>query len=137
MTIFEECDPAFLHDLVLKTQTYIFTPGVMVVRKGEIAREMFIIADGHLDVIGNKGKMIARLSTGNFFGEIGILNLDGGINRYVSNIVIIQCPSHLHAAAVITPLGRVKYSIYLISPSTCRLLFILCLCCNSLAFFDI
>ena len=125
MTIFEECEPEILHDLVLKMQTYIFTPGDMVVRKGEIAREMLIIADGHLDVIGNKGKMIARLSTGNFFGEIGILNLDGGINRCVSDIVIIRCPTHLHAkptcslsfdaiaSAVITPLSRVKYSIYL------------------------
>lgn len=71
-------------------QTYIFTPGDMVVRKGEIAREMFIIADGHLDVIGSKGKMIARISTGNFFGEIGILNLDGGINRYVLYMSVIR-----------------------------------------------
>ena len=62
-------------------------------RKGEIAREMFIIADGHLDVIGNKGKMIARLSTGNFFGEIGILNLDGGINRFV---IIYGFRFHFH-----------------------------------------
>lgn len=53
----------------------------MVVRKGEIAREMFIIADGLLEVIGGKGKIIAKLSTGNFFGEIGILNLESGINR--------------------------------------------------------
>jgi len=81
VTIFEECEPEFLHDLVLKMQTYIFTPGDLVVRKGEIAREMFIIADGHLDVMSHDGRIIASLSTGNFFGEIGILNLDGGINR--------------------------------------------------------
>lgn len=81
MSMFDDCEPEFLHDLVLKMQTYIFTPGDMVVRKGEIAREMFIIADGHLEVIGDKSKIIARLATGNFFGEIGILNLDGGINR--------------------------------------------------------
>lgn len=81
MSIFEECEPEFLHDLVLKMQTYIFTPGDMVVRTGEIAREMFIIADGHVEVTGQKGNIIARLESGNFFGEIGILNMDGGINR--------------------------------------------------------
>lgn len=29
----------------------IFTPGDMICRKGEVAREMFIIADGILEVI--------------------------------------------------------------------------------------
>lgn len=100
MSIFEDCEPEFLHDLVLKMQTYIFTPGDMVVRKGEIAREMFIIADGHLDVIGDKGKMIARLSTGNFFGEIGILNLDGGINRYTHIYLSYELIAYLISATI-------------------------------------
>jgi len=52
VTIFQECQPEFLHDLVLKMRAYIFTPGDMICRKGEIAREMFIIADGVLEVLG-------------------------------------------------------------------------------------
>jgi len=51
VTIFQECEPEFLHDLVLKMRTYIFTPGDLICRKGEVAREMFIIADGLLEVI--------------------------------------------------------------------------------------
>ena len=51
MTIFQECQPEFLHDLVLKMKAYIFTPGDLICRKGEVAREMFIIADGILEVI--------------------------------------------------------------------------------------
>ena len=51
MTIFQECEPEFLHDLVLKMRAYIFTPGDLICRKGEVAREMFIIADGLLEVI--------------------------------------------------------------------------------------
>ena len=51
MTIFHECEPEFLHDLVLKMRAYIFTPGDLICRKGEVAREMFIIADGLLEVI--------------------------------------------------------------------------------------
>lgn len=52
VTIFHECQPEFLHDLVLKMRAYIFTPGDLICRKGEVAREMFIIADGVLEVIG-------------------------------------------------------------------------------------
>jgi len=45
------CEPEFLHDLVLKMRTFIYTPDDLVCRKGEVAREMFIIADGLLEVI--------------------------------------------------------------------------------------
>ena len=66
---FRSVSPEFLHDLVLKMRAYIFTPGDLICRKGEssckpraafehlfddyasrnkgeVAREMFIIADG-------------------------------------------------------------------------------------------
>ncbi|KAF7255474.1 hypothetical protein EG68_07628 [Paragonimus skrjabini miyazakii] len=52
VTIFKECRPEFLHDLVLKMRPHIFTPGDYICRKGEIARELFIIADGVLEVVG-------------------------------------------------------------------------------------
>ncbi|GBN34348.1 hypothetical protein AVEN_236839-1 [Araneus ventricosus] len=51
LDIFVKCQPEFLHDLVLKMRAYIFTPGDLICRKGEVAREMFIIADGILEVI--------------------------------------------------------------------------------------
>ena len=51
VAIFQECQPEFLHDLVLKMRASIFTPGDVICRKGEVAREMFIIADGVLEVI--------------------------------------------------------------------------------------
>ena len=51
VSIFQECQPEFLHDLVLKMRASIFTPGDMICRRGEVAREMFIIADGVLEVI--------------------------------------------------------------------------------------
>ncbi|CAG0923417.1 unnamed protein product, partial [Notodromas monacha] len=77
VTIFQECQPEFLHDLVLKMKAYIFTPGDLICRKGEVAREMFIIADGILEVISETGKVLTTMKAGDFFGEIGILNLDG------------------------------------------------------------
>ncbi|KAG1683099.1 Cyclic nucleotide-gated cation channel alpha-3 [Nymphon striatum] len=77
VSIFKECQPEFLHDLVLKMKAYIFTPGDLICRKGEVAREMFIIADGILEVISDTGKVLTQMKAGDFFGEIGILNLDG------------------------------------------------------------
>ena len=52
VTIFHECEPEFLHDLVLKMKAFIYTPGDLICRKGEVAREMFIIADGLIEVVG-------------------------------------------------------------------------------------
>nr|CAD7425427.1 unnamed protein product [Timema monikensis] len=77
VTIFQECQPEFLHDLVLKMKAYIFTPGDLICRKGEVAREMFIIADGILEVMSETGRVLTTMKAGDFFGEIGILNLDG------------------------------------------------------------
>lgn len=88
VTIFQECQPEFLHDLVLKMKAYIFTPGDSICRKGEVAREMFIIADGILEVLSETGKVLTIMKAGDFFGEIGILNLDG-LNKsvfFTSNI---------------------------------------------------
>ncbi|CAF0790361.1 unnamed protein product [Rotaria sp. Silwood1] len=81
VTIFQECQPEFLHDLVLKMRAYIFTPGDIICRKGEVAREMFIIADGVLEVVNEKNDVLTRLGAGDFFGEIGILNIDGANRR--------------------------------------------------------
>uniref|UniRef100_A0A0L8HRF5 Cyclic nucleotide-binding domain-containing protein n=1 Tax=Octopus bimaculoides TaxID=37653 RepID=A0A0L8HRF5_OCTBM len=81
VTIFQECQPEFLHDLVLKMKAHIFTPGDLICRRGEVAREMFIIADGVVEIISDRGTVLTSMSSGDFFGEIGILNLHGGINR--------------------------------------------------------
>nr|CAD7402482.1 unnamed protein product [Timema cristinae] len=85
VTIFQECQPEFLHDLVLKMKAYIFTPGDLICRKGEVAREMFIIADGILEVMSETGRVLTTMKAGDFFGEIGILNLDG-LNKRTADV---------------------------------------------------
>ncbi|XP_046446114.1 uncharacterized protein LOC124195647 isoform X6 [Daphnia pulex] len=85
VSIFKECQPEFLHDLVLKMRASIFTPGDMICRRGEVAREMFIIADGILEVISETGKVLTSMQAGDFFGEIGILNLDG-LNKRTADV---------------------------------------------------
>ncbi|CAI2730832.1 unnamed protein product [Schistosoma spindalis] len=77
VTIFHECRPEFLHDIVLKMRPLVFTPGDLICRKGEIAREIFIIADGVLEVLSDSNEVLSKMSAGDFFGEIGVLNVDG------------------------------------------------------------
>lgn len=33
-------------------------------------------------VTSETGEVLTQMGAGDFFGEIGILNLDGGVNRY-------------------------------------------------------
>ncbi|KAH8872438.1 Cyclic nucleotide-gated cation channel alpha-3 [Schistosoma japonicum] len=85
VTIFHECRPEFLHDIVLKMRPLVFTPGDLICRKGEIAREIFIIADGVLEVLSESNEVISRMSAGDFFGEIGVLNIDG-VNKRTADV---------------------------------------------------
>ncbi|ESN96832.1 hypothetical protein HELRODRAFT_86050, partial [Helobdella robusta] len=85
VTIFQECEPEFLHDLVLKMRAFIFTPADLICRKGEVAREMFIIADGLIEVVSDSGEVLKQMNAGDFFGEIGVLNLDG-VNKRTADV---------------------------------------------------
>ena len=51
VSFLQKCQPEFLHDLVLKMKLHIFTPGDFIVKKGEIAREMYVISDGIAEVL--------------------------------------------------------------------------------------
>ncbi|XP_071944936.1 cyclic nucleotide-gated channel rod photoreceptor subunit alpha-like [Antedon mediterranea] len=86
VTMFNACPPEFLHELVLKMPSTIFTPGDLICRKGEVAREMFIISDGYLEVMGDGGSVLTTLKAGDFFGEIGILNIEGVSNRRTADV---------------------------------------------------
>ncbi|CAH8853103.1 unnamed protein product [Trichobilharzia szidati] len=85
VTIFHECRPEFLHDIVLKMRPLVLTPGDLICRKGEIARDIYIIADGVLEVLNEDNEVLSTMSAGDFFGEIGVLNLDG-INRRTADV---------------------------------------------------
>jgi len=86
VTFLQKCQPEFLHHLVLQMKLRIFTPGDLVCRKGEVAREMYVIIDGKIEVIGDQGQVLKVLSGGDFFGEIGILSLSEGQNRRTADV---------------------------------------------------
>ncbi len=71
--LFAGCDPVFLNSLVNMLRADVFAAGDVVVRKGEAADAMYVIARGAVDVLGPGGAVMQTLHEGDAFGEIGLL----------------------------------------------------------------
>jgi putative ABC transport system ATP-binding protein len=49
-----------------------YMPGEVIIREGDVGEEFFLIADGEVQV-GRQGHEVARLGSGEFFGELALL----------------------------------------------------------------
>ena len=54
-----------------KRRTY--APGETVIREGDSALNLFLVASGHARVLGPDGAAVAVLPPGSFFGELGLI----------------------------------------------------------------
>ncbi|XP_041456982.1 cyclic nucleotide-gated channel cone photoreceptor subunit alpha-like isoform X2 [Lytechinus variegatus] len=86
VSLFKVCPPEILPDLVLRMKFRICTPGDIVCKLGAIAREMFFISDGLFKVTDGTGRIVASRASGEYFGEIGILNLKENSYRRTANV---------------------------------------------------
>lgn len=76
--LFRDCSDSLLRDLVLQLRPVCFLPGDVVVRRGEVGHQMYIISSGECCVMSQDEKeVLATLQEGSVFGEISLLGIDG------------------------------------------------------------
>ncbi|XP_071851243.1 uncharacterized protein [Apostichopus japonicus] len=72
--LFKDCDSGFLRQLSLKTHTYLFMPGDIIVYEGDMGREMYFIRRGTCEVLTKDRKRVtSTIGPGQYFGEVGLI----------------------------------------------------------------
>ncbi|KAM3841847.1 cyclic nucleotide-gated channel beta-3 [Vipera latastei] len=86
--LFKECESQMICDILLRLKSIVYLPGDFVCKKGEIGREMYIIKQGEVQVLGGPDgtKVLVTLRAGAVFGEISLLATSGG-NRRTANVI--------------------------------------------------
>jgi glucose-6-phosphate 1-dehydrogenase len=71
--LFEGADAVLLASLIMALKPVVFRPGDLVIRQGEIGRDMYLISRGEVEVTDGSGNALATLGEGDFFGEASLL----------------------------------------------------------------
>ncbi|XP_010586688.2 cyclic nucleotide-gated cation channel beta-3 [Loxodonta africana] len=88
VSLFKGCDMQMIYDMLLRLKSTVYLPGDFVCKKGEIGKEMYIIKQGAVQVLGGPDgtQVLVTLKAGAVFGEISLLAAGGG-NRRTANVV--------------------------------------------------
>jgi hypothetical protein len=73
VSIFASGDPLFLSQVSLALRPMQVAAGEQIIRKGDMGREMYLLARGEVEVLDDAGAVVKTLKDGDVFGEIAIL----------------------------------------------------------------
>ncbi|MCB1169093.1 MAG: ion transporter [Leptospiraceae bacterium] len=73
MPILKGAPPGLVREIVLNLTPQVFTPGDTIFHYGDPGREMYMISQGTVEVLGKSREHIATLADGQFFGEVALL----------------------------------------------------------------
>ncbi|XP_062293857.1 cyclic nucleotide-gated cation channel beta-3 [Scomber scombrus] len=87
VALFQGCDRQMVFDMLTRLKSVVYLPGDFVCKKGEIGREMYIIKQGEVQVVGGPDlqTVFVTIRAGSVFGEISLL-AGGGGNRRTANV---------------------------------------------------
>ncbi len=71
--LFKDGDVLFLGAVIMALQSKQVASGELVIKKGDIGRELYLVARGEVEVLDDVGNVIKVLRDGDIFGEIGVL----------------------------------------------------------------
>ena len=92
--LFREGDSVFLEQVIMALEPKQVAAGEVVIKHGEIGREMYLIEQGEIEVLDDQGTVIKVLTDGDVFGEIGVL-----LSTKRNATCRAKCPTDLYVLA--------------------------------------
>jgi glucose-6-phosphate 1-dehydrogenase len=73
IAIFKDGDPLFLSQVILALRPEVLAPGQILMRKGDMGSEMYVVVRGQIEVVNDHGTVVGTLKDGDVVGEIAVL----------------------------------------------------------------
>ncbi|MGB0723026.1 MAG: glucose-6-phosphate dehydrogenase [Gammaproteobacteria bacterium] len=73
LPLFQDADPQLLNSVILALHSKAVEAGEVIIRKGDVAGEMYLICRGEVEVLDDSGVPLKVLRDGDFFGEVALL----------------------------------------------------------------